>query len=99
MRTSKLNLSYNMKMEVNMSEKFANLAQGEATPANPSDISKDEVGITNPNLHRRIEADVSILPDSQEVAPREYKLGVYGRDSYRTTSLFTHDEESDSEIP
>ena len=38
-----------------MSENYPKLAQGQAVPATPEDLERDAVGITNPNLHRRID--------------------------------------------
>ena len=35
------------------------LAQGEAKPATEEDLIKDAIGITHPNLHRRIDTDYS----------------------------------------
>lgn len=62
-------------------------------------LEKDEIGYTHPNLHRRIDPQEP-SPDSGEVAPREYRLNIYGKNSYRTTVINTHDEDSEtSEIP
>lgn len=70
-----------------------------------------ELGYTNPNLHRRIVTDPEIpvgsdYPfvkyDENGVAyPQSVVLGVWdGRHSYRTTTTYTHDEESTTcEIP
>ena len=79
-------------------------AQGPATVATSSEIAKegpDYDGYTNPNLHRRIDPkDPSSIPGrEQETQPRDIELGVYGLHSYKTTALYTHDEESDEEIP
>jgi len=65
---------------------------------------KDQVtGFTNPNLHRRIdphEPKHEDNPLNQELAPREYRLEIKGTNSYRTTTITVHDEESTtSEIP
>lgn len=68
-------------------------------------------GYTNPNLHRRIDNEAIAPPgsdytfvvyDSQGNAyPQSVKLGIWDRlHSYRTTTTYTHDEESTTcEIP
>ena len=68
-------------------------------------------GYTHPNLHRRIdldpvvdpEKDYPFLPRNEEGVPykQDIKLGVWdGLHSYRTTTIYTHDEESTTcEIP
>jgi hypothetical protein len=38
-----------------MSENYPQLAQGPAKPATSEDLERDASGITNPNLHRRID--------------------------------------------
>lgn len=83
-----------------MAVEFPKTAQGVAVPANMSDLQKDQHGFTNPDLHRRVDPQPP-APDSGEVAPREYMIGVYdGLHSYRTVTIVTHDEESTtSEIP
>lgn len=74
-------------------------AHGTMKPLTPEEEAKDQLGFTNPNLHRRI--DPQTPADPKEVRPREYTIGVYdGINSYRTTQIFYHDEESTtSEIP
>lgn len=68
--------------------------QGPSKPADADDIQRDKVGFTNPNLHRRIFTPPEGTPD------HKYKIGIYGYDSYRTTDIILHDEESTtSEIP
>ena len=42
------------------------MAQGEAKLASEEDLQKDATGITNPNLHRRIDQDLSFI--SEEIA-------------------------------
>lgn len=74
------------------SEKFVNMAQGPAVPADDNALDKDRVGFTHPNLHRRVKGDRTI-GDSEHL-PREYSLSIRGVDSYRTTESFIHDEES-----
>ena len=70
-----------------------------------------EFGYTNPNLHRRIDNEIIVEPGSDypfvkydaegNAYPQTVKLGVWdGRCSYRTTTTYTHDEESTTcEIP
>lgn len=75
-------------------------AQGVATtPLTPEEQEKDDIGFTNPNLHRRV--DPQTPSDPKEVAPRKYTIGVYDKlHSYRTTEITYHDEESTTcEIP
>lgn len=53
---------------------------------------------TDPSLYRQIEDDPEILPG--EVSKRTYTVNIRGTDSYRSTVITTHDEQStDSEIP
>ena len=74
--------------------KITKIGQGPAKLANDADIERDETGFTSPNLHRRIFTS----PDKTENV--EYKVGIHGFDSYRTTEYILHDEESTtSEIP
>lgn len=78
---------------------YPKTAQGPAVPAAEHDLEADNLGYTNPNLHRRVDPQAPEA-DSQEVAPREYRLGVYSVNSYRTTKVNTHSESSEeSEIP
>ena len=64
---------------------------------------RDNIGFTNPNLHRRVDPqdpEVADNPLNQEIEPRTYNLQIQGVHSYRTTELHVHDENSiDSEIP
>lgn len=64
-------------------------AQGPAKLATTEDKIKDESesGLTHPNLHRRI------VPNDKE----DYKLGVYGYNSYRTTISTEYDEKEGSD--
>lgn len=69
---------------------FQPISQRVARKATPEDIEKDEEGITDPNLHRRIATDTTST----------YTLTIRSKYSYRTTKLNLHDEESEtSEIP
>ena len=75
------------------------VGQGVAKPASLEDIERDNNGFTNPNLHRRIESPGTSNLD-EGILDRKYSLGIYGNDSYRTTEIVTHDENSTtSEIP
>lgn len=78
---------------------FPKTGQGLAVIADAEALDKDKVGFTHPNLHRRIDPQPP-EEGSGEVRCRDYKLGVYGTNSYRTTVINTHDEESTtSETP
>lgn len=44
-----------------------NLAQGYAKVATASDRAKDNIGVTFPNLHRRIDPDLNFDPDELEI--------------------------------
>lgn len=72
-----------------------------ATTLTDEDVRRDEHGYTHPNLHRRI--DPHTIHDDKnhmELKPRQYTLGILGTNSYRTTEMFTHDEDSEtSEVP
>ena len=50
------------------------LAQGIATPATTEDLARDAAGITKPNLHRRIDADLSQFIDNVYLATTEGDL-------------------------
>lgn len=65
------------------------MAQGPAKKASQEDLEKDELGFTNPNLHRRIADDVQ---EEGEVAPRDYTVLVGGTNSYRTTTIHTYQD-------
>ena len=70
-----------------------------------------EMGYTHPNLHRRIDQNPEIPQGSNypfvkyredgTAYPQHVVIGVWdGRNSYRTTTTYTHDEESETcEIP
>lgn len=78
------------------------MAQGPAKPveAGSAEERKDlEDGVTNPNLHRRIDNESTPL-SPEEVKPDTYELSVGGVSSYRTTTYTIHDEDSEtSEVP
>lgn len=50
---------------------YPKLAQGEAKLATEQDIQKDLMGITNPNLHRRIDDDLSFISAEGHLATAE----------------------------
>ena len=55
-----------------MSENYPQLAQGPAKPATPEDLERDATGITNPNLHRRIDnTPVEIYFDTYELTTED----------------------------
>ena len=83
-----------------MAIEFPKTAQVVATIASNEDNQRDIHGFVNPNLHRRVDPQEP-APESDEVRPRSYILGVYdGLNSYRTETIYTHDEESTTcEIP
>lgn len=82
------------------------IGQGPAELASPEDIARDELGFTNPNLHRRVDPKLTDFNYPEEFKPREYKLAIQKFNSYRTTTINTHDEDAtelvegrDVEIP
>ena len=78
---------------------YPKVSQGYAHVASSFDIANDDAGFTNPNLHRRVDPQVP-NDGSEEVSPREYEIGVFSTDSYRTTTIHYHEEKSTtSEIP
>lgn len=67
------------------------------TVVDPFEKQLDDLGFTNPNLHRRLDIRDPELP---QVAPNTYEFGIYGLNSYRTKKINYHDEDSEiSEIP
>ena len=65
-------------------------------PAVLTDESTEIEGYTRPDLHRRTDP----VKRDNEVTEREYQLGIYKKNSYRTVNIQYHDEESEeSEIP
>lgn len=73
--------------------------QGVAKLADAAATSLDDHGMTNPNLHRHVDAKTP-SPESGEVAPRKYQFAIQNVNSYRTTRIITHDEESETdEVP
>ena len=79
---------------------YPKTAEGLMKPATEHDLLVDALGYTSPNLHRR--EDIHEPPQgSNEVAPRNYLIGVFDTiRSTRMTEIHYHDEESEtSEIP
>lgn len=63
----------------------------------PESKQKDDFGLTNPNLHRRLDIKP---PSGNQISSNEYQFGIYGVETYRTKKITYHDEESTtSEIP
>ena len=84
--------------ETHVEKKYMPVKQGPSTPADAEALVKDALGFTNPYLHRRIDPQPPSNPE--EYASREYMLSIANLQSYRTTKINTHDEESvTSEIP
>lgn len=77
--------------DMNYTEPMAQGEMVEITDPESIEAIRDDVGFTHPNLHRR---------KTSGVTDREYRVGVYGVNSYRYTAYSVHDEESEtSEIP
>lgn len=77
---------------ISLSE-FPRYGQG---PATKTDESSETDGYTHPDLHRRIDPHKR----DDEVSERNYQLGIYSTNSFRTVEIQYHDEESEeSEIP
>lgn len=79
------------------------MGQGPAVPVvNPSlEQTRDDVGMTNPNLHKRVD---SVLSPEQEATgekqARTYSIGIYGVNDWRTTEIHTYDDfNNPDEIP
>lgn len=82
-----------------MADNYPKTAQGQAVPANATDITHDKSGITYPNLHRRIDNENTPLHEG-EIASDQYVVSVSGVNSYRTTKHTVYSEEDDlNEIP
>lgn len=76
---------------------FIPMGQGPARLADADDLIRDANGFTHPYLHRRIDPQPQLEP---EVKPRDYGLSIGGNNSFRTTKINTHDENSTTtEIP
>lgn len=79
---------------------YPEVGHGDMKPASQEELEKDAHGYTHPNLHRRTDIQQPD-PESSEVAPRDYQIGIYNDlHSIRMTNIHTHDEESTTcEIP
>lgn len=88
-----------------MADNFPKTGQGPATRASDEDLARHNLGYTNPNLHRYLPetpADAELSEDERAagVVGKSYQLSIAGTDSYRTTTIILHDEESETcEIP
>lgn len=85
---------------------FPKTGQGLATEVEPgsAEAIKDELGYTNPNLHRRItEKDERVAArepidgqpmyvDIGQLGTNDYWLNLQSVDSYRTTEYYEHTE-------
>ncbi len=81
-----------------MTTEFPKTGQGPAKIANEKDLQRDKTGFTNPNLHRRTDPKQS--KDEKELKPRQYEFEIQDVNSYRTTMIIIHDEETDKpELP
>ena len=79
---------------------FPRMGQGPGYFIDPASEEQvlDDIGFTNPNLHRRIDPQEPTTEGA--VAPNSYSIGIYGKNSHRTVKLHLHDEESTtSETP
>ena len=88
---------------MSLEDKFPKTAQGQAVPADATDIIHDQGGITYPNLHRRIDNEVTPVAEG-EVKPDSYAITVSGVNSYRTIKHTTHTDtptsgEPETEVP
>ena len=84
-----------------MAIKFPKPGEGPGTVASSEDLIRDANGHTNPNLHRRIdpqEPSDEANKLNQESAPRGYEFSIEHTYSYRTTTINTHDEDSEAYI-
>lgn len=73
------------------------IGEGPAELATPEDIERDDLGFTNPNLHRRVDPkpEGRLLGEDVEYTNREYKFTIGHLNSYRTTTINTHNEAAD----
>lgn len=79
------------------------IGQGPADPISPGSLEakNNEHGYTHPDLHRTIDpADPQNLSEAElesispgELEPRQYSVGIYGLNSFRTTHKIVHTEE------
>jgi len=69
---------------------------------NPLEQARFNNGYTHPDLYRIVDPQQpsSVPGREDELLPRSFNLGIHQFNSYRTTHVHTHDEESeDSEVP
>lgn len=87
---------------------YPQTGQGPAVKVEPGSIeeSRDETGFTHPNLHRRVDPQLTDFNYPAEFKPRSYDFQIQGHNSFRTTTYNTHDENAtepaegrDVEIP
>lgn len=78
------------------------MGQGPAVRISEGSLAakNNEHGFTHPDLHRTIDPadpqnaeDTIAEADPNELAPRDYSVGIYGVNSYRTTRRVVHTEE------
>jgi len=72
---------------------YPQYGQGNSTPASDEDIQRDDLGYTNPNLHRRVDPKFPVEADDAtdyELTPRDYLIGIQAVNSYRTTIKTEH---------
>lgn len=76
---------------------YPKTAQGPATKLTADEaVAAEQTGFTHPNLHTRV-APQQPPEGHVEYKPRDYKLGVHGMNSYRTTIRNIHNEETTTE--
>lgn len=63
------------------------MANGPIKPATAADIEKDTEGITKPNLHRRLDEDLTVIQPEQ-VAKDKHSIFVGGTSSFRGIEHF-----------
>lgn len=96
--------SFRFNNTKNREHSIGPMAQGYSTLASNIDKHNDDFGLTNPNLHRRIEqpTETTTADDTrnQELLPHKYKIFVANVHSYLNTEYYYHSEESvDNENP
>lgn len=67
---------------------YPSMTQGPWVEATAKDLERDELGFTNPYLHRRL--DPKLPDDETEVVPRSYTASIMSVHSYRTTYIYDH---------
>lgn len=90
--------------------KYTRTAQGPAVRADAEATTKDDLRLTHPNLHRRVEENPTVpdtydeegnlicnamhTPDGHKIHSIKNRISVYGNNSYRLTEYELHDEDS-----